>query len=99
MDGIAKKQTLKRIVLCIHNYLHNRNLKGVVIGLSFLKGCNFYIHSSNSRVIIGDDCVGACSLVNKKFEEEYTIIAGNPARVVKRQINWDTKNIPCTIKP
>ena len=39
---------------------------------------------------IPSNCVvGACSLVNKKFEEEGCIIAGNPAKVIKRNIRWE----------
>lgn len=37
--------------------------------------------------------VGACTLVNKKFKEENCIIAGVPAKIVKRNINWD-RNLP-----
>lgn len=33
--------------------------------------------------------VGAAALVNKKFEEERCIIAGNPAHIVKKNILWD----------
>ena len=41
---------------------------------------------------IPSNCVvGAHSLVNKKFTEENTIIAGHPAKVVKRGITWDRK--------
>lgn len=32
--------------------------------------------------------VGACSLINKAFEEENTVIAGIPAKIVKREIKW-----------
>lgn len=35
--------------------------------------------------------VGANSLVNKKFEEENCIIAGNPAKIIKREVNWDRR--------
>ena len=39
---------------------------------------------------IPSNCVvGACSMVNKKFEEEGCIIAGNPAKVIKRNIRWE----------
>ena len=37
--------------------------------------------------------VGMGSVVSKKFTEEYTCIAGNPATVVKQNINWNRKNI------
>lgn len=41
---------------------------------------------------IPSNCViGACSLVNKKYTEEYCIIAGNPAKIVKQNINWDRR--------
>lgn len=33
--------------------------------------------------------VGAGSVVSKKFEKEYTVIAGNPAKVVKEGIRWE----------
>lgn len=32
--------------------------------------------------------IGAGAIVNKKFEHQNTIIAGIPARVVKRNVNW-----------
>lgn len=39
---------------------------------------------------IPDDCiVGIASVVTKKFEEEHCVIAGAPARVVKRNITWN----------
>ena len=32
--------------------------------------------------------VGTCSLVNKKFEKENTLIAGTPARIIKENVAW-----------
>ncbi len=38
---------------------------------------------------IADNCiVGAQAVVSKKFEEPGCVLAGNPAKVVKRGINW-----------
>ncbi len=38
---------------------------------------------------IGDGCiVGANSLITKKFDVEKSVIAGNPARVIKQAITW-----------
>lgn len=43
-------------------------------------------------VSIPNNCmVGACSLVNKEFTEEHCIIAGSPAKVIKKGINWDRR--------
>ncbi len=36
--------------------------------------------------------VGACSVVNKKFDEKNIIIAGHPAKIVKRNIEWRREN-------
>ena len=42
---------------------------------------------------IPSNCVvGSRSLVTKKFTEEYTAIAGSPAKVIKHNINWDREN-------
>lgn len=56
----------------------------------------------NSR-ISKNSVVGAHAVVSKKIEEENCVIAGNPARVVKRGINWSAarpknfeKEIPVT---
>ena len=42
------------------------------------------------NVVIPDNTiVGFCSVVTRKFNEEYTAIAGCPAKVVKKDIVWD----------
>lgn len=38
--------------------------------------------------ISSNSIIGACSLVNKKFDEKGVIIAGNPAKIIKRKIHW-----------
>lgn len=41
-------------------------------------------------VVIKDNCiVGASSVINKPFGEENCIIAGYPAKIVKRNIRWE----------
>jgi acetyltransferase-like isoleucine patch superfamily enzyme len=35
--------------------------------------------------------VGTNSIVNKKFDKEYTMIAGSPAQVIREDINWSRK--------
>lgn len=39
--------------------------------------------------ILHNSIIGAGSVVTKKFTESNVVIAGNPAQIVKRQINWD----------
>lgn len=39
--------------------------------------------------ISDDSIVGWASVVTKKFDETNVIVAGNPAKIVKREINWD----------
>lgn len=39
--------------------------------------------------ISNDSIIGWASVVTKKFEESNVILAGNPAKIVKRNINWD----------
>ena len=49
------------------------------------------------KATIPDNCiVGAMSVVTKRFTEENAVIAGNPARVCKRNIMWeeDVQNLP-----
>ena len=43
--------------------------------------------------ISNDSIVGWGSIVTKKFEEPNVIIAGNPAKIVKRGINWNFRDI------
>lgn len=44
--------------------------------------------------IASNNIVGACSLVNKSFDNENTIIVGNPATIKKNDVNWDIRNLP-----
>lgn len=56
--------------------------KPVVIGKNCFIGCNALILKGT---IIGDGCVvGAGAIVSGNFKEENCVIAGNPARVIKK---------------
>ncbi|MEK5239358.1 acyltransferase [Paenibacillus sp. FSL L8-0470] len=45
-------------------------------------------------VSIPNNCVvGSSSLLNKKFIEENVVLAGNPAQIIKREINWLVERI------
>ena len=42
--------------------------------------------------ISDNSIIGAGAIVNKKFEEKNVIIAGVPAGIIKRNINWSIDN-------
>lgn len=43
--------------------------------------------------IPNNSIVGTGSVVTKKFEEENVLITGNPAKIIKRDLNWDKQRI------
>lgn len=64
--------------ICIHDHVWIGQRATILKGVSV---------SENS--IIGIDAV-----VTKKFEENNIAIGGNPAKVIKRDIDWNTRRIP-----
>ena len=63
------------------------NDQDVIIGNYVWIGRNASIHKG---AVIPDGCVvGANSFVTHKFEEPNTIIAGTPAKVIRRNIRWE----------
>ncbi|KQM65066.1 hypothetical protein ASE75_08455 [Sphingomonas sp. Leaf17] len=59
---------------------------GIFIGDRVWVGEGAYI---NKGVSVGNDCiVGARSVVTKRFTVNNAVIAGNPARVVKENVQW-----------
>jgi len=50
----------------------------------FLKGCE----------IPNNTIVGTGSIASRKYSEQFTVIAGRPASVVKTGVNWDRSYIP-----
>ena len=58
----------------------------IIIGNNVWLGMNSFI---TKRAKIPDNCiVGACSVITKPFEEQYALIAGNPAKIRKSGITW-----------
>lgn len=56
--------------------------KPIIIGENCFIGCNALILKGT---VLGDGCiVGAGAVVSGRFEENNCIIAGNPARIIKR---------------
>ncbi len=61
--------------------------KGVFIGNHVWVGMHAIILKNS---YIGDNSiVGAGGIVTGVFKESHVILAGNPARVVKKEISWD----------
>lgn len=59
---------------------------GVVIGDHVWVGENTYLTKSAQ---IADECiVGACAVVTKKFTTPHVAVAGNPAKVVRENVQW-----------
>lgn len=60
--------------------------EGVFIGDHAWVGEHVYV---TKRATIPSECiVAAHSVVSKRFEETHCVLAGNPARVVKRNVQW-----------
>lgn len=53
----------------------------ICLGVSILKGTHIPDHT----------VVGAGAVCTKKYTETHCVLAGNPAKVVKKQIDWDRK--------
>ena len=52
--------------------------------------CKNSVILKNSKVP-SNSIVAQGSVVTKKFDEENVVIAGNPAKIVKREVEWSTK--------
>ncbi len=61
--------------------------KGITIGDHVWIGEGCFLMKN---AVIANNCVvGAASVVTKAFTKEYTLVAGNPAKVCKEDIVWD----------
>lgn len=50
-----------------------------------------YVKILKNTEIQDNSVVGMGSIVTKKFTETNCVITGNPAKIVKRNINWDVR--------
>lgn len=67
----------------------NNMTKPILIGSHVWLGYGVFI---GKNVTISDNTVvGAKSVVTNEFSESNVVIAGNPAKIIKRNINWDKK--------
>ncbi len=65
--------------------------KPVILGNHIWVGAGVTI--TKGAVIPDDSIIGACALVCSKFNEKNIVIAGNPAKIIKKNINWDGRTI------
>lgn len=65
--------------------------KNIVIGNHVWIGTNVTILKGSE--ISDNSIIGTQSLVNKAFNTTNCVIAGNPAKIVKKSVNWDPKQI------
>lgn len=76
-----------KLISADHDFKNHANAikeKPIIIGDNVWLGANVIILPG---VEIGNDCVvGAGSVVTKSFKEENLVIAGNPARIIKKEI-------------
>lgn len=57
-------------------------------------GTNCYIMKNAG--IADNTIVGSCSVVTKKFDTEYVVVAGNPAKIIKENVGWTDDFRTCT---
>lgn len=60
--------------------------EGIFIGQHVWVGERVYITKRAS--IASESVAAACAVVTKRFEEEHVVLAGNPAKVVRRNAQW-----------
>jgi len=64
----------------------NKVSKPLVIGNHCWLGCGVML--TKNACLANYTIVGAGSVVTKPFSQEYIAIAGNPAKIVKENVNW-----------
>lgn len=69
----------------------NKQKNPITIGNHCWIGANVTI--LKNAVLPNNTIVGINSVVSKKFTEENIAIAGNPAKIVKNNLDWDCKKI------
>lgn len=68
----------------------NAPKRGITIGNHCWIGRNVTFLKDSG--VSDNSIVGTCSIVTKKYQETNCILAGIPAKMIKKGINWDRKN-------
>lgn len=54
--------------------------------------CGQSVHIGKNVRIADNTIIGEASIVTKSFNEEFTAIAGNPAKIIKKELSWSRDN-------
>jgi len=72
--------------------IYNKNNDVINLDKKIIIGDNVWIGAKSfilkGSVIPNGTIIGANTIISKKFEIEKTILAGNPARIIKKDIHW-----------
>lgn len=85
-DIVIRGGELPHIIYDIKNCKNLDKSKGIYIGNHVWIGHHVFI--MKNATIPDNSIVGSCAVVTKRFEENNVVIAGNPAVICKRDINW-----------
>ena len=66
--------------------------ENIVIGDHVWIGTKAFLNKGAG--VASHSIVGACAMVTKVFEEPHCVLAGVPARIVKREVDWSIRRIP-----
>lgn len=85
-----------------HTIIDNNSKKAINIGKEINIGNHVWVCMDTcilkNTKISSNSIVAAGTIVTKKFNEENIIIGGNPSRVIKKEINWNSKRVNEYIK-
>lgn len=85
-DGIDIRTTDNHAIFDINTGQRINFEENIIIGDKVWIGTG--VNVLKGSVLPNGTIVGARSVVTKKYEQENSIIVGNPARVVKNNIRW-----------
>lgn len=85
--GISLHARVDHLVYDISTFEKFNQEYGITVGSNIWVGREVLM--LNKAVISSNSIVGARALVNKKFESEHVLIAGNPAKVAKKNVMWN----------
>ena len=90
-SGIVIRAADGHTIFDINSKLPINSAKPIILGDHIWVGANVTILKGTK--IPSNTIIGTGSLISKEFIEEYSVIAGIPAKVIKTGVNWDRARI------